>query len=152
MHFEEFDHESHVDRAIDLAREAAAAGDQPFGSVLVRDDEVVMEARNRVETEDDLAEHPELALARRAAAQRDDVADLVMYTSTEPCAMCAGGIYHGGLRTVVYSVSAERAGELAGGGGFTVPCADVFAYGTNDVRVVGGVRREEGEAVHREYW
>lgn len=150
--FDDWAHESHMDRAIELARAAVAAGDQPFGTVLVRDDEVVMEAQNRVETENDLAEHPELTLARRAAAERDDVADLVMYTSTEPCAMCAGGIYHSGLRTVVYSVSGARVGELAGSGGFSVPCSAIFAYGDDEVLVVSDVSREEGEAVHREYW
>lgn len=150
--FDEFDHEAHMTRAIDLAREAADRGDQPFGTVLVRDDEVVLEARNAVNTENDLAEHPELTLARRAAAERDDAGDLVMYTSTEPCAMCSGGIYHSGIRAVVYSVSAERVGELAGGGGFAVPCSDIFAYGDEEVAVVGDVCLEAGEAVHREFW
>ena len=149
--FDDFDHEAHTNRAIELAREAADRGDQPFGSVLVRDDEVVTEARNAVNTENDLAEHPELTLARRAA-ERDDARELVVYTSTAPCAMCAGGIYQSGLRTVVYSVSAERVGELAGGGDFAVPCEDVFAYGDDEVTVVGDVRREAGEAVHREFW
>lgn len=152
MHFDDFDHESHVERAIELAREAADRGDQPFGSVLVKDDRVVMEERNAVETRNDVARHPELTLARRAAADRDDVGDLVMYTSTEPCAMCAGGIYVAGLRAVVYSVPTERAGELADGGGFSVPCSDVFAYGEDEVAVVGGVLQEAGEAVHHDFW
>jgi tRNA(Arg) A34 adenosine deaminase TadA len=65
------DHDRFVRRAIELAREADAAGDEPFGSVLVRDGAVVAEARNRVRTENDIAEHPELALARRAAADSD---------------------------------------------------------------------------------
>lgn len=150
--FGDFDHEAHMGRALELAREAADRGDQPFGSVLVRDDAVVLEARNAVNSRNDLAEHPELTLARRAAAERDDVGDLVMYTSTEPCAMCAGGIYHAGLRAVVYSVSAERAGDLAGSGGFAVPCSDVFAYGEEEVVVVEDVCREAGEDVHREFW
>lgn len=151
MDLDEFDHERHMARAIELAREAADRGDEPFGSVLVKDDRIVMESRNAVNTENDIARHPELTLARRAAAERDDVDDLVMYTSTEPCPMCSGGMYHAGLRAVAYSVSGERLAELLGGG-FVVPCSDLFAKGPEDVRVLRDVLLEEGEAVHEECW
>jgi tRNA(Arg) A34 adenosine deaminase TadA len=153
MDLDALDHESHIDRALDLAREAADRGDEPFGSLLVHDGEIVAEARNAVNTADDLREHPELTLA--AWARRELVAETraetVMYTSTEPCAMCSGGIYHAGLGAVVYSTSAERLADIAGGS-FAVPCADVFAYGDHDVPVVGPVLPEAGAALHREFW
>lgn len=154
MDLADLDHEAHMHRALELAREAADRGDEPFGSLLVAASagDVVMEERNAVTTANDIARHPELTLARRAAAERDDAGDLVMYTSTEPCAMCSGGIYIAGLRAVVYSVSAERAAELAGGGGLVVPAADVFDRGRDPVEVVGDVLQEEGEQIHREHW
>lgn len=150
MEFDEFDHEPHVRRAIELAREAAANGDGPYGSVLVRDDEIVMEARNTENTDGDVRAHPELTLAKRADAERDDADELVMYTSTEPCPMCAGGIDLVGLDTVVYSVSGQRAGEIYGSGGL-LPCTEVFEAGRSDVDVVPNVLQEAGEAVHREH-
>lgn len=64
-----FDHESHMQKAFDLAREAVERGDRPFGSVLVRDDSVVMRESNRVNTEDDIRRHPELHLAYRACRE-----------------------------------------------------------------------------------
>lgn len=149
MEFDDFDHESHMRRAIELAREAAGNGDDPYGSVLVRDDNIVMEARNTEATDDDMRAHPELTLAKRADAERDDAEELVMYTSTEPCPMCAGGIDLVGLDRVVYSVSGRRAGEIYGSGGL-LPCTKVFAAGRGDVEVVPNVLRKEGEAVHRE--
>lgn len=151
MEIGDFDHESHMTAAIDAAREAAERGDEPYGSVLVAEDEVVMRAGNRVNTENDLREHPELALAKRAAAERDDAEELVMYTSTEPCPMCSGGIDIAGLRAVVYSVSGERAAELRGGSPL-LPSTTVFDAGGSDVEVIPDVLKEEGEALHREHW
>lgn len=66
-----FDHERHMRRALELARGATERGAEPFGSVLVHDDEVVATASSRVVTEDDLRRHPELDLAREAARDID---------------------------------------------------------------------------------
>jgi tRNA(Arg) A34 adenosine deaminase TadA len=146
------DHEPHVRRAIDLAREAGDRGDGPYGSVLVRDGEVVMEESNRENTDDDIALHPELTLARRAARELDPDAraETVLYTSTEPCPMCAGGIAIAGLGGVVYSVSAERlADEFGGPAG--VPCGEIFERRGRDIPVVGGVLEGDGMALHREF-
>jgi tRNA(Arg) A34 adenosine deaminase TadA len=151
MWFDDFDHEAHVRRAIELGREAAERGDDPYGSVLVRGDRVVMEARNAVVTDGDLAAHPELTLARRAAREMDpgERAETVMYTSTEPCPMCAGGVYHAGLGGVVYSVSAERSREF--GTDLVVPSSDVFAGGSRELPVVGPVCEDEGLALRRAF-
>ena len=142
---ENFDHESHVRRAIGLAREAADRDDRPFGSVLVRDDTVVMAESNRVVTEDDVRRHPELHLAYRArremtAAER---AETVMYTSTEPCPMCAGGMRSAGFARVVYSVGGDEIGESA-----PVRSAAVLDGVTE---VVGPVLNEEGRAIHEAF-
>ncbi|WP_435117653.1 nucleoside deaminase [Halolamina sp. C58] len=151
MDLDAFDHDSHMSEALDCAREAAARGDEPYGSVLVKDDEIVMRAGNRINTEGDIREHPELTLAKRAAAERDDAEELVMYTSTEPCPMCAGGIDIAGLRAVVYSVSGERAAAMRGSPPL-LASTDVFAAGTSDVMVIPDVRRAEGEKLHRAHW
>lgn len=149
MDLDSFDHESHMARAIELAHEAAEQGDEPFGSVLVKDDEIVMEERNAVNTEADIALHPELTLARRAANERDDAGELVMYTSTEPCPMCAGGIDIAGLRAVAYSVSGRRAAELHGSSP-RLPSTQVFEAG-GGTEVLPDVLKAEGETVHEQY-
>lgn len=147
--FDEFDHESHMRRAIDLAREAVDRGDHPFGSVLVRDDAVVMTESNRVNTLDDIRRHPELHLAFRAAQNMNpsDRAKTVMYTSTEPCPMCAGGIRSAGLARIVYSVGSDELPELVG----SQPHVRSSEILGDAIPVDGPVLHEEGRAVHEDY-
>jgi tRNA(Arg) A34 adenosine deaminase TadA len=147
--FEAFDHESHMRAAFALAREAIDRGDRPFGSVLVRDDEIVMRESNRVLTEDDIRRHPELHLAHRACREFDatERAEMVMYTSTEPCPMCAGGMTSAGFGRVVYSVGGDEIVDFTGGEPSTR--AGTVLDGTTDV--VGPVLHEEGRAVHEAF-
>src|ERR671922_928068 len=103
--------ELHLRRAIELAAAARAAGDMPFGSLLVGPaGEVLAEERNTVVTERDITAHPELKLARWAARHLDaDVArQTTMYTSCQPCPMCAGAISRSGLGRVVFALSGEQ--------------------------------------------
>jgi tRNA(Arg) A34 adenosine deaminase TadA len=103
--------ERHLRRAIELAAEARAAGDMPFGSLLVGPaGDVLAEDRNTVLTERDITGHPELKLARWAAQQLDaDVArQTTMYTSCQPCPMCSGAISRSGLGRVVFALSGEQ--------------------------------------------
>ncbi|ADD07193.1 deaminase domain protein (plasmid) [Natrialba magadii ATCC 43099] len=144
-----FDHEEHMHRAFDLAREAVARGDRPFGSVLVRDNTVVDSASNRVVTEDDIRRHPELHLAYRAVRGFDPAgrAELVMYTSTEPCPMCAGGLVSAGLDRIVYSVGGDEIGEFTGDS--PAVRAATILKGVTDV--VGPVLNEDGRHLHETF-
>ncbi|WP_324665314.1 nucleoside deaminase [Haloarcula sediminis] len=147
--FDDFDHEAHMQTAFELAREAAARGDEPFGSVLVRDDAVVMTDSNRVHTAADIRRHPELQLAHRAceAYAPEERAEMAMYTSTEPCPMCAGGMERAGFGRVVYSVGSDEVAALTG----VEPAvsASEILDGTTDV--VGPVLPDDGRQVHREF-
>ena len=144
-----FDHEAHVRRALELAREAADRGDEPFGSVLVREDAVVMTASNRVVTEDDLRRHPELHLAHRACRELTPGAraETVIYTSTEPCPMCAGGLRRAGFARVVYSVGGDEIGEFVG----EAPPVRSSEILDGVSEVVGPVLNDEGRAVHESF-
>ena len=107
--------ERHLRRAIELAAEARAAGDMPYGSLLVGPTGTVLaEDRNTVLTGQDITAHPELKLARWAARELDaDTARrTTMYTSCQPCPMCAGAIARSGLGRVVFALSGEQLREL----------------------------------------
>ena len=147
------DHEQYIQRACELARTAGERGDGPYGSLLVVAGEIVMEETNRERTDDDLALHPELTLARRAPRELgpEKASEAVMYTSTEPCPMCATGMAYAGLDAVVYSVSGARAAALRGGGTGGIPCGEVFDRVGADIDVVGPVCPDEGEAVHEAF-
>ncbi|SCF21958.1 tRNA(Arg) A34 adenosine deaminase TadA [Micromonospora viridifaciens] len=106
--------ERHLRRAIALAVAARDAGDGPFGSLLVdTEGRVLAEEVNTERTDDDITAHPELKLARWAARHltAEAAAVATMYTSCQPCGMCATAIERSGLGRVVYALSAE---QLAG--------------------------------------
>jgi len=147
--FDDFDHESHMRRAFELAREAAERGDNPFGSVLVRDDTVVMSESNRVVTAEDIRRHPELHLAYRACRELDPDAraETVMYTSTEPCPMCASGMATAGFGRVVYSVGGDEMAEFTG----SEPAVRSGTVLDGISEVVGPVLNGEGRRIHEQY-
>ena len=107
----------HLRRCVELAAEALAAGDEPFGSVLVAADGTrLAEDRNRVVATGDPTQHPELALARWAAVNLapEDRAGATVYTSGEHCPMCSAAHGWVGLGRIVYVHSAQQlAGWLA---------------------------------------
>ncbi|MFD6876341.1 MULTISPECIES: nucleoside deaminase [unclassified Streptomyces] len=102
-------------RAIDIAAHAVTLGDAPYGSLLAGPDGTVLaEAHNTVRRDNDISAHPELKLAVWAARELGPqaAARTTMYTSCEPCGMCAGGIVRSGLGRVVYALSTEQLIEL----------------------------------------
>ncbi len=107
----------HLARCVELASRAVDVGDEPFGSVLVdRDGVVLFEDHNRVSGGDG-TRHPELAIALWAAANVP-VADrpaLTVYTSGEHCAMCSAAHAWAGLGRIVFATSTPAAARLARG-------------------------------------
>jgi len=151
--------ERHLLRAIELARRARENGNHPFGALLVdADGTVVLEAENTVLTESDCTNHAELNLVR-AASRRFDTAALLtctLYASTEPCAMCAGGIYWAGIGRVVYALgSAGLTAMVDDGSGdpeLALPCREVLARGRRRVAVSGPHLEGEARVVHQGFW
>jgi tRNA(Arg) A34 adenosine deaminase TadA len=102
---------AHLRRCVELAEEAVAAGDFPFGSVLVdADGAVLAEDRNREVTDRDPTSHPEFALARWAGQRltRAERAAATVYTSGEHCPMCAAAHGWAGLGRIVYATSSKQ--------------------------------------------
>jgi tRNA(adenine34) deaminase len=101
-------------RALELAREASAAGEVPVGAVAVRGGVAVGEGRNEREATGDPTAHAEVVAIRRAAehAGRWRLDDVVLYVTLEPCAMCAGAIVCARIPRVVYGAADPKAGAL----------------------------------------
>ena len=102
-------------RAIAIAAHAVTSGDAPYGSLLAdASGTVLAEAHNTVRRDDDISAHPELKLARWAARELDPgaAARTTLYTSCQPCGMCADAIARSGLGRVVYAVSNEQFAAL----------------------------------------
>jgi cytosine deaminase len=92
--------------AVRQARASKAAGDFPYGAVLVRGGEILATGRNRVNTQNDPTSHAEIDVLREAGIQAS-YADMVMYASAFPCLMCAGPIVFYGVPEIIAGASWE---------------------------------------------
>lgn len=146
--------------AIAQARAARAAGNLPFGAILVdAGGRILLRQQNTQLTSGDCTGHAENLLV--AAASRLHPPELLngctLYASAEPCAMCAGAIYWSRIGRVVYAVSEATACRVLEGEtrkwGLDLPCRDVFSRGCRSVEVIGPVPalQDEGCAPLQEF-
>ncbi len=151
-------HENHLRHAITIAREARADGNHPFGALLVGPDGAVLMEQGNTHESGDRTGHAERVLMSRASLHYDAafLSLCTMYTSAEPCAMCAGAAYWAGIGRVVYGLS-ETALRLHIGPNpenltMDLPCRQVLAAGQRPVEVIGPLLEEESLAVHKGFW
>jgi tRNA(Arg) A34 adenosine deaminase TadA len=149
----------HLTRAIELAASAREHGNHPFGSLLVGSDgSVVLEAENTVVTGRDVTAHAEQNLVREAVSRLgwDELEGYTLYTSTEPCAMCAGAIFWSGIGRVVFALSSATLGEIVqdrtGAGTLAMSCHEVFDRGGRTVDVRGPLIEDQARVVHDGFW
>ncbi len=146
--------------AFALALRAREVGNLPFGCVVADSSgNVVIEQANKalVPVRDPTA-HAE-TLAARLAARLFAPADLegfTLYSSAEPCAMCAGAIYWAGIGRVVFGLSERDLLQVTGDNPdnptMDLPCRTVFAAGQRVVEVIGPELVDEARAVFEGYW
>jgi tRNA(Arg) A34 adenosine deaminase TadA len=146
-------------RAIALAESSRAAGQHPFGAVLVdADGTVLMEAGNGFHPHGDGTAHAERLVATRAciALPPDVRAAATLYSSAEPCAMCAGAIYWAGIGRVVFGLSEKRLKAMIGPHPenltMDLPCRTVFAAGQRAISVEGPLLEDEAAVAHQGFW
>ena len=146
-------HENFLRQAIALSRQARDAGNHPFGALLVLDGQVILTAMNSVYTDHDPTAHAETNLMADAIRKfsPEQIRHSIIYTSCEPCAMCASTMYWGGFRSVVYGLSSVELAVMAGPS-FLVPCRDLFSRAAEEVSVSGPLLLDEARTVHEGFW
>ena len=150
--------QTYIRTAIQIARRARENGNHPFGALLVdAQGQILLEAENTVITERDCTGQAETNLIRAATRQFDPdyLAGCTLYTSTEPCPMCAGAIFWGNLRRVVYGLSEVELYKLTGDQTDEVlllSCREVFERGRKPIEVVGPMLEDEAREVHLGFW
>src|SRR5437870_6529241 len=99
--------------AIQKAQEGIAAGQSPFGAVIIKDDEVVAATHNTVWRDSDPTAHAEVNCIRRAASALKAIFlhGCTIYSTTEPCPMCLSAIHWSRIERVVYGASIADAAE-----------------------------------------
>jgi len=145
--------------AYDVARRAHQHGNHPFGAILVGPDgQILLESENGYLPDRDMTAHAERTLATRASREWRPtfLAGCTVFTSAEPCAMCAGAMYWAGIGRVVYGLSEDRLRTLTGNHPenptLDLPCRRVFESGQRRVEVVGPLLEDEGAALHAGVW
>ncbi len=147
-------------RAIALSERARANGRHPFGALVITPlGEVLAAAENRATGPDcDATGHAELEAVRAASRHHspEALAAATLYSSAEPCAMCAGAIYWSGIGRVVYGLSEKRLLALTGNHPenptLRLPCREVFARGQRAIEVIGPFLEDEAAAPHAGFW
>jgi tRNA(Arg) A34 adenosine deaminase TadA len=151
----------YIRRCIEVSQKSRDNGNTPFGAILVGSDgKILLEQENIEITEKNCTGHAETTLMKKASETYDKnfLWGCTLYTTAEPCAMCAGAIYWGNVGKVVYGISEKRLLELTGDNEqnptFNLPCREVFAKGQKHIQVVGPFPEIEQEVVkvHQEYW
>ncbi len=141
--------EEAMELALELAREAARAGEIPVGCVILdKEGRLLSRGRNRREERSDATAHAEVEAIRAACALRGDwhLTDCALYVTLEPCPMCAGAILNARIDTIVYGAREPNTGSLGS-------VIDLYAenYGYHP-KVYGGVLREECAGLMREFF
>src|ERR1700712_1070862 len=146
-------------RSFEVARRAVSHGNHPFGAILVdQGGNVLIEAENGYMPAHDGTAHAERLLATQACTtlSPDILNKTTLYSSAEPCAMCAGAIYWAGIGRLVYGLSEQRLRGVTGNHPenptLDLPCRDVFASGQRPTEVLGPLLEDEAEAVHEGAW
>jgi tRNA(Arg) A34 adenosine deaminase TadA len=144
-------------RAIALSQRSRDEGNHPFAAIVVdASGKVLAEAMNDIHA--DCTSHAELVAVRMASSEFNatQLRGATLYSSAEPCAMCAGAIYWSGIGRVVYALSEERLLQLTGNHPenptLSLPCREVFARGQREIEVVGPLLEQEAAVLHNNFW
>jgi tRNA(adenine34) deaminase len=142
------DHELYMQKALELAREAALEGEVPVGCVIVRNGEIVATGRNRRETAKTALGHAEIEAIGAACEKLGGwrLWDCTLYVTLEPCPMCAGAIVNARIPTVVFGASDDKCGACGS-------VCDLFSMDFNHhPQVVKGVCQKEAAALLTDFF
>lgn len=147
-------------RSIELSAQTRAKGNLPFGALLAdAEGNIVLEAETTGITDGNVLYHAETNLMHDAMGALTDGerASGTLYSSCEPCPMCAGTIYWGGITRVVFGLSEQRLYEIASAQ-TTTPvalfggCRLILEGGTQDIEVIGPCLEDEAAVPHEGVW
>jgi len=144
----EFD-ERWMRQALAAAQEAGSCGEVPVGTCIVSGDEVIAISGNRTRTDCDPTAHAEIVALREAAQKVGNyrLAGVDVYSTIEPCAMCAGALIQARIRRLIYGAPDDRAGAVRSR--FRI-CDTDFLNHRIEVRT--GVLEQECRALMQEFF
>jgi cytidine deaminase len=138
-----------MDQALAEARAAAERGEVPVGAVIVRGDEVLVRAGNRMRELSDPTAHAELLAIRAAAAAlgSERLTGCDLYVTLEPCPACAGAISAARLSRLYYGAADPKSGGVAQG-----PRVFEHPQAHHVPEIYGGIGEDAAEALMRDFF
>jgi tRNA(adenine34) deaminase len=124
----------------------AQKGDLPYGAVIVKDDEIVIRGYNTTQTDNDVSAHGEInvlrAFTKKYGYSLDALEGYTLYTTCEPCPMCAAACVWGGVSRIVFGASTKQLIVL-GSPQIDISCRTVAEKSFQNIEVVGGILADE---------
>jgi tRNA(Arg) A34 adenosine deaminase TadA len=145
-----------VRKAIDVAKTSQQKGNLPYGCILVnKEGTVLLTGENTINTDQDCLAHAEINLIRDACKiyDHDYLKTCTIYTSDEPCPMCASAIFWSGIGKLAYGLSKSEYYKIVGRDDpnwvFEIPVRDVLNSGGRAVEVLGPLLEEEAAELQK---
>jgi len=142
-------------QAIELSKRARAGKNRPFGAVIIsKEGQVLSEGFNNTAETGDVTGHAETTAVRNLGSKydRETLEQATIYSSGEPCVMCAGSIFWSGVGRVVFGIDAVRLrvfrGQVATAKDVELSCRDIFKSSPHDIACFGPALIEESTEPH----
>jgi tRNA(adenine34) deaminase len=136
-------------QALEAAREAQTRGEVPVGTCIVNGERLLVVAGNRTRTDCDPTAHAELVALREAARIVDNyrLSGVDVYSTIEPCAMCAGALIQARVNRLIYGSRDERAGAVESR--FRICDTDFLNH---RIKVIGGILETECRELMQQFF
>jgi tRNA(adenine34) deaminase len=142
-------HEQFMEQALHLAKISARLGEVPVGAIAVLNDEVIGQGFNRRELINSCLEHAEIKAIKEASARLSNwrLEGVTLYSTLEPCIMCAGALLHARVKKLIYGAADAKFGAIE----------SLFSLVQDNrlnhqIEVVSGVMAEESKQLLREFF
>ena len=143
------DKNSFMEEALIEAKKALKKGEVPVGAVVVLEEDVIGRGYNQPITKNDPTAHAEIMALRDAAVNLKNyrLKDTLVYTTLEPCLMCAGALVHARIKKLIYSASDPKSGVIESNGNLMRS-----AFLNHKISYEGGILKEESSEILKNFF
>ena len=143
------DKNSFMEEALIEAKKALKKGEVPVGAVVVLEENVIGRGYNQSITKNDPTAHAEIMALRDAALNLKNyrLKDTLVYTTLEPCLMCAGALVHARIKKLIYSASDPKSGVIESNGNLIQS-----AFLNHKISYEGGILKEESSEILKNFF
>ena len=143
------DKNSFMEEALIEAKKALKKGEVPIGAVVVLGEDIIGRGYNQPITNNDPTAHAEIMALRDAAVNLENyrLKDTLVYTTLEPCLMCAGALVHARIKKLIYSASDPKSGVIESNGNLMQS-----AFLNHKISYEGGILKEDSSEILKNFF